>query len=63
MFSPAYPASAQPLMPEEVKVAELTVAGDRVTYVREAEGEDCMPCLAPFWPGNSTGHSGQIFPP
>lgn len=34
-FSPAYLASAQPLVPKEVKVAELAVAGDRVTCVRK----------------------------
>lgn len=34
-FSPAYLASAQPLVPKEVKVAEVTVDGDRVTCVRK----------------------------
>lgn len=58
-FSPAYPASAQPLMSEEVKVAELTVVGDRATYVRKQRARSACHAQLPSEQGTALATVGK----
>lgn len=59
-FSPAYPASAQPLMPEEVKVAALTVVGDRATYVRKQRARSACHAQLPSDQGTALATVGKL---